>query len=64
MAWTQTDLTRLEAAIAKGVLRVRYASGEVQYQSLSDMLSLRTLMIAEIDGTTENGSAVFAGRIG
>jgi hypothetical protein len=39
MAFNQTDLVAIQAAIASGVLRVRYADGsEVTYQSLDDLL--------------------------
>lgn len=39
MAFTQTDLDAIQAAIGSGVLKVRYAdSREVTYQSLDDLL--------------------------
>jgi hypothetical protein len=39
MAFNQTDLDAIRAAIGSGVLRVRYADGrEVMYQSLDDLL--------------------------
>lgn len=64
MAFTQSDIDALDLAIKKGVLRVRYLSGEVEYQSLSEMLKLREVMKSEVadpDGTA--GGAVYAGRI-
>ena len=40
MAFTQTDLVNIRAAIASGVMKVRYADGrEVTYQSGADMLA-------------------------
>lgn len=43
-SWTQTDLDALEAAIAKGVQRVKYSDKEIWYHSLDDMLKLRDAM--------------------
>lgn len=37
-ALTQTDIDKLEKAIARGVMRVEYSNGSVTYQSTSDML--------------------------
>jgi hypothetical protein len=37
-ALTQTDIDKLEKAIARGVTRVEYSNGSVTYQSVSDML--------------------------
>lgn len=48
MAWAQEDLTRLEAAIAGGELRVKYRDREVTYRSLAEMLQLRDLMRREL----------------
>jgi hypothetical protein len=42
MAFTQTDLDQLDAQIATGVLRVKYADGrEVHYQTTADMVAAR-----------------------
>lgn len=38
MALTQTDIDKLEKAIARGVRTVQYASGSVTYQSVDEML--------------------------
>lgn len=55
MAWTQTQLDTLEAAIAQGVLTVEYGDKRVTYQSMADMLRLREKMIAELrPGSTSN----------
>ena len=48
MAWTQSDIDALKTAMAQGVKRVRYASGEVEYQSLSEMRQLLAMMRAEV----------------
>lgn len=39
-SWTEVDITALEAAIKRGVLRVRYGDREVQYHSITEMLKL------------------------
>ena len=55
MAWSQTDLDRLEAAIASGTRRVRFQSHEVEYQSISDMLKARDAIKAELDADARPG---------
>ena len=50
MAWTQTDLDKLDSAIAKGVRSVQYTSGTVTYHSLAEMLRLREVMKASFAG--------------
>ena len=47
-SWTTKDLEALEAAIAKGVQRVKYTDKEIEYRSLSDMLALRDRMKKEL----------------
>jgi len=49
MAWTQTDLDKIEAAIATGARRVRFQTHEVEYQSIGDMLKVRDLIKADLD---------------
>lgn len=63
MAWSQSDVTKLERAIASGVKRVRYSpTHEVEYQSTDEMLRVLETMRAALsdDG---RGGAIFAGRI-
>lgn len=49
MAFNQTDLAAIQAAIGSGVLRVRYADGrEVTYQSLDDLLKAEKRILAAI----------------
>lgn len=48
MAFSQTDLDALDAAIASGALKVRYNDREVQYQSLADLLKARALVASSI----------------
>jgi hypothetical protein len=49
MAFTQTDIDTLKAAIASGILRVRYSDREVTYQSTADMLQALSLMEQEVN---------------
>jgi hypothetical protein len=46
--FTLAQLTALESAIARGVLRVKVDGQEVQYQSTSEMLALRDRMRADL----------------
>jgi hypothetical protein len=56
MAWTTTDLTAIENAIASGVLRVRFSDREVQYQSLADLLKARDVIKGSVDSTVSASS--------
>ncbi len=47
MAWTQTDIDAVEAAIATAELRVKFADGrEVEYRSILELLKARDAMLA------------------
>lgn len=60
MAYTQSDIDDLKAAIASGALRVRYADGrEIQYRSLAEMRETLGIMQAEATGTTSSSSRSF-----
>lgn len=48
MAYTQTQLTALEAAITKGVRVVQYEGRRIEYQSLKEMQALRDEMRREL----------------
>ena len=50
MAWTQTDIDTLKAAIARGVRRVRINGEEVEYQSLKEMRQALEMMESEVAG--------------
>lgn len=56
MAYTQTDLDALDAAIKNGATSVSYSNGTsvrtVSYRSLAEMLQLRSVMQQDISGTT------------
>lgn len=49
MAWTQSDLDAVDAAIKNGVRRVTFADGRsTEYQTTGEMLTLRKTMKAEL----------------
>lgn len=52
MAWTHADLDAVDAAMARGVKAVTFADGRKrEYQSTSEMLTLRTQMKAELSAS-------------
>ena len=59
-SWTQSDIAKLEKAIASGARRVRFQTHEVEYQSTQDMLDALAAMKAEIDGTATASRTLFA----
>lgn len=62
MAFTLDQLATLEAAIASGTKKVKYADKEVEYNSIQDMLTLRDLIRKELGliGKTKRFYANFA----
>jgi hypothetical protein len=60
LAWTQTQLDALDAAIARGVLTVRYADREVTYQSIDAMLKARAVMAQSIAAAAGTSSTRYA----
>lgn len=52
MAWTSTDLTNLDEAIAQGITTVSIAGKTVTYRSLAEMMRLRSDMQREIGLST------------
>ncbi|SMD18519.1 hypothetical protein [Rhizobium sp. RU36D] len=60
MAFTQTDLDAINAAIATGAKRVRFQTHEVEYHSIAEMLRARDVIRAEIETPPANGGAIFA----
>ena len=50
MAYTSTQLADLRAAIAEGVLSVRFSDGrQLTYRSLDEMRRIETAMAAEVE---------------
>ena len=52
MAYTQQQLTDLQAAIAEGVLVVMSNGRRVEYRSLAEMLQVERMMIRELGGSS------------
>jgi len=52
VAFTQSQLDALEAAIAQGTTKVKYQDREVDYRSLSEMLQLLNLIKQEMGLTS------------
>lgn len=53
--WSQADVDTLKAAVASGVLSVRYAgppAREITYQSLAEMRKLLAEMVADVGAQT------------
>lgn len=49
MAWSQTDLDKIDAALANNVRKVTFADGRtVEYQNADQMLAVRKSMKAEL----------------
>lgn len=58
MAYTQTDLDRINAAIASGTLTVRSGDDAITYQSLDDMLRIKREIQAALNQTA-NASRLY-----
>lgn len=59
MAWTQTDLDRIDRVIAAGELTVRFADGKmVTYRSMADLQRAKAAIKAEIDAAANGGQPV------
>lgn len=48
MAFEQSDLDKLERAIANGMTEVRYSDRTIKYRSLDEMVRARSFMMAEL----------------
>jgi hypothetical protein len=59
MAWTQTDLDNINAAISAGKRVFQKGGRRLEYQSLSDMLAARDAIKREVD----NAAAEAAGTM-
>lgn len=58
MAWTQTDIDTLKAAIARGVRKVRINGEEVEYGSMTEMRQALSLMEGEVAGVSRSAITV------
>jgi len=60
MDFIQADLDALNAAIKTGARKVKYADKEVEYRDLSEMLSVRKLIMDDLGLTSPASSRVFS----
>jgi len=66
MAWSQTDLDRLDAALANNVRKVTFADGRsTEYQNADQMLAVRKAIRAELLGSASSSGRTRAvvGRV-
>ena len=49
MAWTESDLLKLEEAISEGVLEVRLDDRTIRYQSANQMIQSYNFIVATIE---------------
>lgn len=56
MAWTQTDVDALKAAMARGEKSVTYGDKTVVYHSLQEQMALLKVMEADVALSTGTGS--------
>jgi hypothetical protein len=54
VAFTQSDIDTLKAAIASGVRSVTFADRTVTYNSIDEMLKALSTMQAEVQGSSRN----------
>lgn len=60
MAYSSTDLTNIEAAIASGVLEVVTSDGKkVRYNSLTDLMRARDYVAAQLAPTNRKASVSY-----
>jgi hypothetical protein len=65
MAWTQSDLDRIDAAIASGVRRVTFADGRsTEYHDLNAMMAARRVVAAQLQMAAESTAGAVRRRFG
>lgn len=58
MAWTVTDLTNIESAIARGQKKLQLNGRTVEYQTIGDMIDARDVIKQELDDLTAETAGV------
>ena len=66
MAFQQSDLDRLDAAIASGVRKVTFADGRsTEYQNTGDMVRAREMIVGVLDQSSSRPRRrLIIGRVG
>jgi hypothetical protein len=59
MAYTQTQLDDLRAAIAEGVTKVAANGRTVEYRSLDEMRKLERIMAEELEASTRRPERIY-----
>ncbi|MEN9767689.1 MAG: hypothetical protein RLZZ32_1649 [Cyanobacteriota bacterium] len=59
MAYTQTQLNDLRAAIAEGVTKVAANGRTVEYRSLAEMRQLERIMAEELEQSTRRPERIY-----
>lgn len=64
MSYTQEDIDRLKASMAKGISKARIGDEEVNFRSLAEMQAQLNRMIAEVSPASNSRSVypVFVAR--
>lgn len=57
MAWIESDLAKIEKAIATGARRVRFKDHDTEFHSLDEMLKIRDLIRTDL-GVSADGAGV------
>jgi hypothetical protein len=56
-SWTQADLDAVNRAISTGAKRVRFQTHEVEYQSVDDLMRVRSAILSDLG--QESGGLIF-----
>lgn len=62
MAFTQEQLDALDDAISRGVRKVEYDGESVTYESMSEMLRLKSIMERQLSGNVTTRRVFGTGR--
>lgn len=57
MSWTQSDLDRIDKAIASGHLKVRYGDNDVTYRSITELRKARAMVAQELGNRPAFGAS-------
>jgi hypothetical protein len=54
MAFTQANLSAIDAALAAGVLTVEYDGKRITYQKVTELIAARAVIVADLARTAQN----------
>ena len=60
MAWSASDLTAIETAIASGTMRVSFGDRTIEYRSISELLKARDAIKSAIAGSSSGTMTTLA----